>query len=66
MHILETIKIGEDANHDDFRFPVQYVIRPQTAEHPDYRGYAGTVAGGVIKPGDTLIFECELLEVNPG
>jgi bifunctional enzyme CysN/CysC len=36
------------------RFPVQYVIRPQSKEYPDYRGYAGQVAGGVLKPGDTV------------
>jgi bifunctional enzyme CysN/CysC len=39
----------------DVRFPVQYVIRPQSQQHHDYRGYAGTVAGGVLKPGDDVV-----------
>lgn len=55
LHHLEEVHIASDRNLVDVRFPVQYVIRPQTAEYPDYRGYAGTVAGGVIKPGDDVI-----------
>ncbi len=55
LHHLEEVHIASDRNLVDVRFPVQYVIRPQTAEHPDYRGYAGTVAGGVLKPGDDVI-----------
>lgn len=55
LHHLEEVHIASDRNLVDVRFPVQYVIRPQTAEHPDYRGYAGTVAGGVMKPGDDVI-----------
>jgi bifunctional enzyme CysN/CysC len=39
----------------DVRFPVQYVIRPQSPEYPDYRAYAGSVAGGVLKPGDEVV-----------
>ena len=39
----------------DVRFPVQYVIRPQSSEYHDYRGYAGSVAGGVLKPGDDVV-----------
>ena len=54
MHLLENIHIGSDQNHVDCRFPVQYVIRPQSAEHPDYRGYAGRIGGGVFKPGDDV------------
>jgi sulfate adenylyltransferase subunit 1 len=54
MYLLETIHIGSDYNHVDRRFPVQYVIRPQTTEHHDYRGYAGRIAGGVFKPGDNV------------
>jgi bifunctional enzyme CysN/CysC len=46
--------VASDRNLIDVRFPVQYVIRPQTKEHHDYRGYAGQVAGGVLKPGDTV------------
>ena len=52
IHLLENIHIGSDHNHVDCRFPVQYVVRPQTAEYPDYRGYAGRIEGGVFKPGD--------------
>jgi sulfate adenylyltransferase subunit 1 len=55
MYLLETIHIGSDLNLVDCRFPVQYVIRPQTDEHHDYRGYAGRVAGGIFKPGDRVM-----------
>ena len=54
MHLLENIHIGSDQNHVDCRFPVQYVVRPQSAEYPDYRGYAGRIEGGVFKPGDDV------------
>ena len=54
MHLLENIHIGSDQNHVDCRFPVQYVVRPQSTEHPDYRGYAGRIEGGVFKPGDNV------------
>ncbi len=54
MHLLENIHIGSDHNHVDCRFPVQYVVRPQTKEYPDYRGYAGRIEGGVFKPGDEV------------
>ena len=54
MHLLENIHIGSDQNHVDCRFPVQFVIRPQSKEYPDYRGYAGRIEGGVFKPGDDV------------
>jgi sulfate adenylyltransferase subunit 1 len=54
MYLLETLHISSDENHIDCRFPVQYVIRPQAKEHHDFRGYAGRIAGGVFKPGDTV------------
>tara|TARA_B100000902_G_scaffold40184_1_gene47799 strand:- start:445 stop:1773 length:1329 start_codon:yes stop_codon:yes gene_type:complete len=54
MHLLENVHIGSDENHIDCRFPVQYVIRPQSKEFPDYRGYAGRIAGGVFKTGDKI------------
>jgi len=54
MYLLENIHISSDINHDDFRFPVQYVIRPQSADWPDYRGYAGRIASGAIKVGDEV------------
>jgi sulfate adenylyltransferase subunit 1 len=54
ISVLETTHIGSDQNLTDTRFPVQYVIRPQTSEHHDYRGYAGRIAGGVFKTGDPI------------
>ena len=54
MHLLENVHIGSDENHIDCRFPVQFVIRPQTKKYPDYRGYAGRIAGGVFKAGDKV------------
>src|ERR1700737_2590914 len=47
---LEEVYIGGDRNMVDVRFPVQYVIRPQSHEHHDHRSYAGTVASGVMRP----------------
>jgi bifunctional enzyme CysN/CysC len=52
---LEQVHIASDRNLIDVRFPVQWVIRPQSDAHHDYRGYAGTVAGGVLKPGDDIV-----------
>jgi sulfate adenylyltransferase subunit 1 len=54
LYTLETVHIASDQNHVDCRFPVQTVIRPQTTEFHDYRGYAGRVAGGVFKKGDEV------------
>ncbi len=54
MYLLENIKIENDINHSDARFPVQYVIRPMSTEHHDYRGYAGRIAAGVFKKGDAI------------
>lgn len=55
MYTLENIHISGDENHVDKRFPVQYVVRPQSDEFPDYRGYAGRVAGGVFRKGDEVM-----------
>ncbi|MGD0603223.1 MAG: GTP-binding protein [Streptosporangiaceae bacterium] len=58
LHHLEHVHIASDRNMIDVRFPVQYVIRPHAAtdaELHDYRGYAGQVAGGVLKPGDEVM-----------
>ena len=55
LHHLEHVHVSSDRNLIDVRFPVQYVVRPQSAQYPDYRGYAGTVAGGVLKPGDDVL-----------
>lgn len=55
MHHLEHVHVASDRDLVDTRFPVQYVIRPKSDEHHDYRGYAGQVAGGVLKPGDEVV-----------
>ncbi|HEX2312979.1 MAG TPA: GTP-binding protein [Thermomonospora sp.] len=58
LHHLEHVHIASDRNLIDVRFPVQYVIRPYKSTDPelhDYRGYAGQVAGGVLKPGDEVV-----------
>ncbi|HEX3010400.1 MAG TPA: GTP-binding protein [Bacteroidales bacterium] len=54
MYLLETIHIASDYNLTDARFPVQYVVRPQSDEYHDYRGYAGRVASGVFNKGDKV------------
>jgi sulfate adenylyltransferase subunit 1 len=55
LHMLETVHIESDHNHIDSRFPVQYVVRPQTKEHQDFRGYAGRISGGIFRPGDEIL-----------
>jgi bifunctional enzyme CysN/CysC len=55
LHYLEHVYIGSDRNLIDARFPVQYVIRPMSHEHHDYRGYAGQVASGIFRPGDEIV-----------
>jgi sulfate adenylyltransferase large subunit len=55
LYHLEHVCIAPDRNLADVRFPVQWVIRPMTAEHHDYRGYAGQVAGGILRPGDEVV-----------
>jgi sulfate adenylyltransferase large subunit len=52
---LETVEITGDRNHEDRRFPVQWVIRPMADSHHDYRGYAGQIAGGDWHPGDEVV-----------
>jgi sulfate adenylyltransferase subunit 1 len=56
---LESVPVDSERNRErgrlGLRFPVQYVIRPRTAEHPDYRGYAGQVAAGSVAPGDEVV-----------
>jgi bifunctional enzyme CysN/CysC len=52
---LERLHVASDRNFIDVRFPVQYVVRPQSFEVIDYRGYAGTIASGVLKPGDRVL-----------
>jgi sulfate adenylyltransferase large subunit len=55
MHHLENVHVASDRDLVDTRFPVQYVIRPKSDEFHDYRGYAGRVSGGVLKPGDEVL-----------
>jgi sulfate adenylyltransferase subunit 1 len=55
MYTLENVHIASDLNHVDSRFPVQWVIRPQSDQYHDFRGYAGRIEGGVFKPGDEVL-----------
>jgi len=55
LHHLENVHVASDRDLVDTRFPVQYVVRPKSDEYHDYRGYAGQIAGGVLKPGDEVL-----------
>jgi sulfate adenylyltransferase large subunit len=55
LYHLEHVVIAPDRNLSDVRFPVQWVTRPMSEEHHDYRGYAGQVAGGVLRPGGEVV-----------
>lgn len=55
MYYLENVHIRSDINYIDFRYPVQYVVRPQSDEYRDYRGYAGRIASGIIFKGDKVV-----------
>jgi sulfate adenylyltransferase subunit 1 len=55
LYTLENVHIASDFNFVDSRFPIQRVIRPQTDEYHDFRGYAGRVEGGIFKPGDEVV-----------
>lgn len=66
---LENIQIASDRNLIDARMPVQWVIRPQSEQYPDYRGYAGTISGGVFRKGDKVTilpsgFESKIKSIN--
>lgn len=54
MFLLENIYISNDYNQVDARFPVQYVVRPQLTDYPDFRGYAGRMASGTFSVGDKV------------
>lgn len=54
LHLLENVNVAQDINYDESRFPVQYVIRPQSDDLHDYRGYAGKVLSGTYKKGDRV------------
>lgn len=71
LHMLETVHIESDYNHIDSRFPVQYVVRPQSNEFHDFRGYAGRVAGGIFRPGDEVLvlpsgFQSKIKSIHSG
>ncbi len=55
LHHLENVHVASDRDLVDTRFPVQYVVRPKSDDYHDYRGYAGRVAGGILKPGDDVL-----------
>jgi bifunctional enzyme CysN/CysC len=55
LYHLETVHIASDRNLVDCRFPVQWVIRPIDQKHHDYRGYAGQVESGILRPGDEVV-----------
>jgi bifunctional enzyme CysN/CysC len=55
LYHLENVHVAGDRNLVDVRFPIQWVIRPQSDKFPDYRGYAGQVAGGVLRTGDEVV-----------
>ncbi|MGW3998373.1 sulfate adenylyltransferase subunit 1 [Amycolatopsis sp. NPDC004772] len=52
---LEDVPVAPDPHDSALRFPVQYVIRPRTPEYLDYRGYAGQIAAGTVRPGDEIV-----------
>jgi sulfate adenylyltransferase subunit 1 len=54
MDLLENVSIEDDINREDFRFPVQWVCRPQTKELHDFRGYMGRIESGSIRVGDNI------------
>jgi sulfate adenylyltransferase subunit 1 len=54
LHFLENVRLEHDINLTDARFPVQYVIRPQSDELHDYRGYAGKIISGIYRVGDSI------------
>ncbi|MGI9601801.1 MAG: sulfate adenylyltransferase subunit CysN [Acidimicrobiales bacterium] len=69
LHHLEQVHIASDRNLIDARLPVQYVLRPQSDAYHDYRGYAGTISGGVLKPGDDVVvlpsgFESKIASID--
>ncbi|MGC4021909.1 MAG: sulfate adenylyltransferase subunit CysN [Cyclobacteriaceae bacterium] len=71
LHMLETVHIESDQNHIDSRFPVQYVVRPQSKDYHDFRGYAGRVAGGIFRVGDEIVsfpsgFKSKVKEIFSG
>lgn len=71
LHELETLHISSDINKVDARFPVQTVLRPQSKEHRDYRGYAGRMSSGILRTGDEVSvlpsgFQSKIKSINNG
>jgi sulfate adenylyltransferase subunit 1 len=71
LHTLETLHISSDINKIDARFPIQTVLRPQSDEHRDYRGYAGRIASGIYRTGDEVAvlpsgFTSKIKSINAG
>jgi sulfate adenylyltransferase subunit 1 len=71
LHLLETLHISSDINKIDARFPVQTVLRPQSEGYIDYRGYAGRIAGGIYRVGDSITvlpsgFVSKIKSINAG
>jgi sulfate adenylyltransferase subunit 1 len=64
LHVLENIETEKDINYTHARFPVQYVIRPQTEELHDYRGYAGKVISGTYRKGEKVIVQPSGIETT--
>ena len=62
LRLIETVEIRKDKNSSNPRFPVQTIIRPQSSQFHDYRGYAGRVAGGTFYPGDEVVVLPSLLK----
>ena len=54
MELLENVEIDHDVNTTDFRFPVQWVCRPQTGEYHDFRGFMGRIEAGSVSVGDEV------------
>jgi sulfate adenylyltransferase subunit 1 len=57
LQFLEKVEVAKDINYSDARFPVQYVIRPQTEDLHDYRGYAGKIVSGIYRKGDKVVVQ---------
>jgi sulfate adenylyltransferase subunit 1 len=71
LHTLETLHISSDINKVDSRFPVQTVLRPQSEDYRDYRGYAGRIASGIYRVGDEVTvlpsgFTSRIMTINAG
>ncbi|MFT4204629.1 MAG: GTP-binding protein [Chitinophagaceae bacterium] len=64
LHLLETVEVSNHTDLEHARFPVQLVIRPQTAEYPDYRGYAGKVTSGIFRKGDKVVVHPSEIEAT--